>query len=346
MNRNGKPLLILGYVKDDGVITASHLRDTFRVDTKHRRSGIPVLLSGKHRVCGLIPSPTTVLNVGHLEALRDGGVIAYPGRNGIKRYPPASEFTARKIAFYEADTTPTNTETAHYPFQALAAAEFGILQATGAVSRWRPLYRNFLHWRQEPFGVIGFGDIGAQVAQIASVTYGLSVGYFSRTRKYEAEENLGVRFFSISELLTSHPNISLNLPRDGSQTFLEVVALTNSATVLINTSNCVTQDIEHAVLTRLREGKMALFITDTASAEFSLWRDSLFNPRTNRLAADLMRAGRLIVTPHTAYKSWEAVEKTLEQAAEPIRQRWISGDFPDETRLAVVDKLYKMIRRY
>jgi lactate dehydrogenase-like 2-hydroxyacid dehydrogenase len=51
-------------------------------------------------------------------------------------------------------------------------------------------------------GIIGMGGIGTRVAEILSRGFGAPVGYFSRTRKPDIEERLGITYAPLSELVS------------------------------------------------------------------------------------------------------------------------------------------------
>lgn len=60
------------------------------------------------------------------------------------------------------------------------------------------------------FGVIGLGNIGGRIAEIAKVGFQADVSYWSKHRKKDAEKN-GIKFEKINNLLRNSDFISLNL---------------------------------------------------------------------------------------------------------------------------------------
>lgn len=74
-------------------------------------------------------------------------------------------------------------------------------------------------WKDEPtelfgktFGIIGLGAVGQEVARLA-LGFGMSVSYYSKTRKYELEKK-GLKYVSLNELLKSSDVISLHVPKN------------------------------------------------------------------------------------------------------------------------------------
>jgi len=64
----------------------------------------------------------------------------------------------------------------------------------------------------QKLGIIGMGRIGETVAKKAIGGFDMEVSYYNRTRKIEAEENLGVKYRSLDELLQTSDFIVLMTP--------------------------------------------------------------------------------------------------------------------------------------
>jgi glycerate dehydrogenase len=64
--------------------------------------------------------------------------------------------------------------------------------------------------KNKKFGVIGLGQIGRRIAEIASEGFGADVSYWSRNRKPDAEKT-GIRYADISAVLNSSDFLSINL---------------------------------------------------------------------------------------------------------------------------------------
>jgi D-3-phosphoglycerate dehydrogenase / 2-oxoglutarate reductase len=90
-------------------------------------------------------------------------------------------------------------------------------------------------------GIIGLGRIGAHVARIATIGFGMKVAYTAPRRKPSLEEALDVEFLDKSELLGRSEFVSIHRPGPGADETFELstdeFALMGPGTVLINTAH-------------------------------------------------------------------------------------------------------------
>ena len=87
-------------------------------------------------------------------------------------------------------------------------------------------------------GVLGFGRIGRAVARRAK-GFGMEICYWSRSRKEEAEEELGARYLELDELLETCDFFSIHTPLTEETTHLigaEELRKMKPKAVLVNTS--------------------------------------------------------------------------------------------------------------
>ena len=87
-------------------------------------------------------------------------------------------------------------------------------------------------------GVLGFGRIGRAVARRAK-GFGMEICYWSRSRKEEAEEELGARYLELDELLETCDFFSIHTPLTEETTHLigaEELGKMKPEAVLVNTS--------------------------------------------------------------------------------------------------------------
>lgn len=87
------------------------------------------------------------------------------------------------------------------------------------------------------FGVIGLGNIGSRVAEIAKA-FGAKVSYWSRSRKKKLEK-IGIKYKTINDLLKSSDIITINLslnPQTNNFLNKERVKLIKKGALLVNTS--------------------------------------------------------------------------------------------------------------
>lgn len=150
---------------------------------------------------------------------------------------------------------------------------------------------------QKVMGIIGFGKIGQQVAQIAQA-FGMKVIYYSPSPK----ESTFAQSVDLENLFQQSDIISLHTPLKENNK-----ALINSQTIsqmkpsawLINTSRGgLIQEEELAQA--LNEGKLAAAALDVLSLE----PPSQENP--------LIGAKNTLITPHNAWCAWEARKRLLE----------------------------------
>ena len=107
-------------------------------------------------------------------------------------------------------------------------------------------------------GIIGLGNIGKKVA-IRAQAFGMNVNYFDIARLSEdREDQLGVRFRLLREILSGCDVVSLNVPLNDSTRHMigaEELALMKPNAILINTARGPVID-EKALYKHLRDGKI------------------------------------------------------------------------------------------
>lgn len=160
------------------------------------------------------------------------------------------------------------------------------------------------------FGVVGAGAIGTRVAHIAKA-FGCEVYAYSRTKK----EIEGVNFVSLQELLSVCDIVSLHVPLNGETTHLidkEKLAWMKENAVLINTARGPVVDSE-ALAEALNEGKIAGACVDVFEKEPPVEADH-----------PLFHAKNILVTPHVAFATEEAMVKRAHIAFENVRA-WENG---------------------
>jgi len=157
------------------------------------------------------------------------------------------------------------------------------------------------------FGIVGYGQIGRKVAEIARV-FGLQVTVATANPdKYKADK--GIEFADVDTLFGECDIISLNCPLNG-----ETRNLVNTArlmrvkqgTLLINTARGDLVD-EKAVAEALHEGYLGGFAADVLSKE----PPEEDNP--------LLSAPNTIITPHIAWATAEARQRLLDIAIANIK---------------------------
>ncbi|MCK5233869.1 MAG: hypothetical protein KAJ91_03555 [Candidatus Aenigmarchaeota archaeon] len=147
------------------------------------------------------------------------------------------------------------------------------------------------------FGIIGLGNIGSKMAEIA-LAFGADVMYWSKNRK-EKLENGGIKYISVEEIVTECDIISLNLAfNKDTENFLNAVLILKikKGAVLINLAPNELIDL-NALEKRLSNGDIT-YIMDHS--------DEL----TSEQASELSKHKNCIIYPPIGYTTKEAtIEK-------------------------------------
>jgi len=172
-------------------------------------------------------------------------------------------------------------------------------------------------------GIVGFGDIGRKVAGLA-LSLGASVNYYDVERAPEELENeLGVGFQPLDELLAACDVISLHVPltdRTRGMLGTREFRLMPTGSLLINTSRGEVVD-QKALAEALEAGYLGGAALDTVFPEPLPPDDPLL--RLSPSARD-----RLLLTPHIAGMTRGAMHRMLTGAMENIL-RAASGEPPE-----------------
>ncbi len=145
-------------------------------------------------------------------------------------------------------------------------------------------------------GIIGLGRIGSAVARRAKFGFDMEVFYYSRSRKKEAEEEIGVRYEEMEDLLGKCDFVSLHTPltseTKGMMAKEQFEAMKNDA-FLINTSRGGVIR-EEDLIEALKEGELA-------GAGLDVFRDE---PKVNPKLLEF--GSRVVITPHIGSATREA----------------------------------------
>jgi len=152
-------------------------------------------------------------------------------------------------------------------------------------------------------GLIGLGSIAIETARRLK-PFGSKLSYFNRSRKTEAETDLGLTYLPMEELCRQCDIISLHLPVTPETTGLinkEILALMKPTTLLINTARgelVVQEDLVNALINE----KIAGAGLDTMTPEPVTLENPLLNlPESCQY--------KLLFTPHIAGTTKQAFEK-------------------------------------
>ncbi|MEN3011122.1 MAG: D-glycerate dehydrogenase [Candidatus Bipolaricaulaceae bacterium] len=141
-------------------------------------------------------------------------------------------------------------------------------------------------------GVVGFGRIGQAVARRAR-GFGMTLLYYSRTRKPEAEEALGARFVPLEELLRESDFVVLCVPLTPETRRLigaRELALMKREAILVNVARGPVVD-EAALAAALKEGR--------------IWGAGLdVFEREPEVHPELLKLRNVVLTPHIGSATW------------------------------------------
>lgn len=183
--------------------------------------------------------------------------------------------------------------------------------------------------RGKTLGVIGTGNIGKRVIEIAH-GFGMNVLASDPNPDMIFAGKHKMTYVQLDELLENADCISLHVPGNKHTHHLlsdrEFDAMKSGA-VLINTARGSVVDVK-ALLHALSEGKIAAAGLDVLPEEPSIREEaellrSFFNKKHDleTLLADhvLLRLRNVVITPHSAFNTQEAVKRILDTTGENIR---------------------------
>lgn len=169
------------------------------------------------------------------------------------------------------------------------------------------------------FGVVGTGGIGRNVIRIAK-GFDMDVIAFDVFAKDELAQEMGFRYVALEELLTTADIVSLHVPSLPSTHHMlrrETIATMKDGAVIINVSRGDLIETS-ALIEALTTGKIAAagldvlpdepMIREEATLVHSILenRDEMRTLVANHI---LMRMRNVIVTPHSAFNTKEAVDR-------------------------------------
>ncbi|MFF4650095.1 2-hydroxyacid dehydrogenase [Streptomyces sp. NPDC001380] len=231
-------------------------------------------------------------------AARSRGVtVATIGSSGAEHHDVAEHTFALMLALAK-QVVPAHT--------ALAAGEW-------AARRLQPALTELTG---RTLGLVGFGEIGQQVARRAAA-FDMTVLYTGRTARPEAEQRYGARRVGLEELLRSADYVSLHLPlTPGTRHLLDAgrLAMLRPTAFLVNTSRGALVDQE-ALADALEAGRLAGAGLD------------VFDPEPPAAGHRLLRAPNTVLTPHIAGVTRETLVR-IALAAIGNAAAWLEGRTP------------------
>lgn len=201
------------------------------------------------------------------------------------------------------------------------AATRNVVSADKAVraGQWNRKYGDLigLELAGKTVGIVGLGRIGTATAKRLRA-FDAEVVYWSRTRKPEVEQELGIRWVELDELLKACDVVSLHVPgTDETQHLIgeRELGLMKQGVILVNMARGMVVD-EDALIRALRSGKIRAAALDVFEKE----PISPDNP--------LMRMDNVILTPHLGACNLEGMQRMAVQVAEGV-WKVMNGQRPD-----------------
>lgn len=152
-------------------------------------------------------------------------------------------------------------------------------------------------------GIIGMGTIGELVARMLVGLGATDVVYWSRQAKPQLQEELGIRFMPLEELVATADIISTHVPTSAGELLNErLIATTKKGVVLINTGSEATYN---------HDGLYDLLIDQKARAAFDFPIDE---PRFEKLTADVW----FYSNASTAWNTHEAAQLASDMATQSM----------------------------
>jgi phosphoglycerate dehydrogenase-like enzyme len=152
-------------------------------------------------------------------------------------------------------------------------------------------------------GIVGMGHVGERVARMLRSFGVKELYYFSRTRKENLEQELSMKYLSLSELLTQCNVVTLHASKEAGDKYLgkNELARIQKGSLLINTSFETAIDLD-ALFDELKSGRLRAAHDGAVDAKFKdLPLDIWFNSNS-----------------HTAYNTHEANKVASDMAIESM----------------------------
>lgn len=190
-------------------------------------------------------------------------------------------------------------------------------------------------------GVVGMGRIGQHSARIGR-GFGMNVIGFDVFEKPEIAEEIGFSYAPLEDVLKTADIVTLHAPLTPENVHLmshERIGVMKDGAILINTARGELVDT-HALIAALESGHLSGAGLDTIEGERFLSEEIeintvLDNKTTKETLINLaetetlLRMPQVIVTPHSAYNTFEAVGRINATTADNIIKFWY-GETPNK----------------
>lgn len=167
---------------------------------------------------------------------------------------------------------------------------------------WTPTIIMGDNLQGKTLGIVGFGRIGQKVAKMARA-FDMKIVYYSRTRKRDVEESMGVGYLDLPDLLRRADAVSLHTPGGDDTRHLigtAELAMMPPHAILVNLARGSVVD-EEALADALEAGSIRAAGLDVYEHE----------PAVN---TKLTTLPNVVLTPHIGTTTWQARQAMTEGA--------------------------------
>ncbi|MFP4038487.1 MAG: NAD(P)-dependent oxidoreductase [Candidatus Nanohaloarchaea archaeon] len=181
--------------------------------------------------------------------------------------------------------------------------------------------------KDKKLGVVGTGEIGQKAIKIAK-GFEMEVIAYDPYEREGLEEELGFMYVELEDLIQKSDIISLHCPltRENHHMFSSEEFEEMDGTVLINTARGGLVEAE-ALVDALEEDYVKYAGLDVLEEEDEMREDAKIQDSIIEANEQLIEREDALVTPHSAFNTWEAKQRIVETTIKNIEER------PEENRV-------------
>lgn len=178
----------------------------------------------------------------------------------------------------------------------------GSYTSSGVANRLTPMYRELCG---KTWGIIGYGNIGRQVGEVAKAL-GCNVIVYKRTPSDDCNVVDIDTLCKQSDIITIHTPLN-----DGTYHLIDErrLSLMKKDVIIVNTARGLVTD-EKAVADAVKEGRIGAFGTDVYSVEPISEENPIF---------EIKDYPNVILTPHMAWGALEARQRCIDEVSKNIK---------------------------
>lgn len=269
------------------------------------------------------------------------------GEEELKRFPALKLIATRSTGFDHIDLAATKARgivvtnvpfygentVAEFAFALLLALSRRIIDADERVRETGTFSHDNLRGFDlagKTIGVVGCGHIGAHIIKMAN-GFGMKVIGFDVNKNDDLAHTLNFTYASLSELFATSDIVTLHVPYNAHTHHLinhENINSFKKGSYLINTSRGAVVETQ-ALVEALKNGIIAGAALDVLEEEGDMNDEAVLltaphpNAEAIKIALEnhyLIEHPRVIVTPHVAFNTTEAVERILDTTIENIKK--------------------------